>query len=208
MKSLSRTTILVVFFALPAFAGSQVQRIRNFRQVDQHVYRGGQPTADGLKYLAQIGVKTVVDLRENDSRSLAEKQAVTSLGMQFVNVPMTGLTPPTPAQITEILGLLEEANGGAVYVHCRRGADRTGAVIAAYRIDHDRWDNVRALKEAMADGMSFFQWPRQNFIRSFQPMTIAAAAAAKPDSAGSKSTTAAAQPAATPAAAVTTPAVN
>jgi hypothetical protein len=56
-------------------------------------------------------------------------------------------------------------------VHCWRGADRTGAVIAAYRIDHDHWDNSRALKEALSCGMSFFQFPRQSYIRRFRPLT-------------------------------------
>jgi protein-tyrosine phosphatase len=85
---------------------------------------------------------------------------------------MTRLTPPTEPEITKILALLEDGTAGAVFVHCMRGADRTGAVIAAYRIDHDHWDNSRALKEAMSFGMSFFQLPRQNFIRKFQPLTI------------------------------------
>ena len=90
--------------------------------------------------------------------------------MRYINVPMTGLIPPTNLEITRILVLLEAPNAGAVFVHCMRGADRTGAVIAAYRIDHDHWDNGRALNEAMSLGMSFFQLPRQNFIRKFQPL--------------------------------------
>jgi hypothetical protein len=40
-------------------------------------------------------------------------------------------------------------------------------VIAAYRIDHDHWNSDRALEEAKADGMSFFQTPRKNYIRDF-----------------------------------------
>ncbi|HEV2426559.1 MAG TPA: sulfur transferase domain-containing protein [Terriglobia bacterium] len=178
MKSFNRSIILTLFFALPAFAGSGIQGIRNFHQIDAHVYRGGQPTLDGYKYLARIGVKTVLDLRESNALSAAEQQAVTALGMKFVNVPMSGLTPPTRAQISQILSLLEGSSSGPVYVHCRRGADRTGAVIAAYRIDHDHWQNARALQEAMADHMAFFQWPRQNFIRNFQPLTLASAAVA------------------------------
>ena len=157
---------------MPALAGSSVPGINNFYQVDEHVYRGAQPTTEGFEYLAKIGVKTVLDLREDGERSSEEAQLVTSLGMQYVNVPMTGLTPPTQAEITKILALLEDATAGAVFVHCMRGADRTGAVIAAYRIDHDHWDNSRALKEAMSFGMSFFQLPRQNFIRKFQPLLI------------------------------------
>jgi len=91
---------------------------------------------------------------------------------------MTGLTPPTEAEIHRILAILETDGPGSVYVHCRRGADRTGAVIAAYHIDHDNWDNARALKDAMAHGMSFFQLPRQRYIRNFRPRTANAAAPA------------------------------
>ena len=64
-------------------------------------------------------------------------------------------------------------------VHCWRGADRTGAVIAAYRIDHDHWDNDRALKDAKAHGMGFFQIPRQNFIKDFRPAAMKAQKAAE-----------------------------
>ncbi len=172
MSILNRSLAALFVFSLPAHASPSVQGIDNFYQVDEHVYRGAQPTTEGFKYLAKIGVKTILDLREDDERSSAEAQVVTSLGMQYVNVPMTGLTPPTETEITNILALLEDDTAGAVFVHCKFGADRTGAVIAAYRIDHDHWDNSRALKEAMSCGMSPFQFPRQNFIRKFQPLTI------------------------------------
>ena len=85
---------------------------------------------------------------------------------------MTSLTPPTEGEIAKLLTLLEDTATGPVFVHCKRGADRTGAVIAAYRIDHDHWENARALKEAMSSGMSFFQLPRQHFIQSFQARKI------------------------------------
>jgi tyrosine-protein phosphatase SIW14 len=167
MYNFNRSLVFMLVFSAPAFAGSSVQGIQNFSQVDSHVYRGAQPTGPGLEYLAKIGVKTVVDLRESGDRSLKEEQMVTALGMNYVNVGMSGLTPPTEAQISKILALLEDTSTGAVFVHCMRGADRTGVVIAAYRIDHDRWDNDRALAEANSDGMSFFQFPRKDYIRNF-----------------------------------------
>jgi len=169
--------ILLLAVALPALAGSPETGINNFYQVDAHVYRGGQPTDEGFAYLARIGVKTVIDLREADERSRAEERVLTAAGMAYVNVPMTGLTPPTESEISKILGILEADNTGPVFVHCKRGADRTGAVVASYRIDHDHWDNAQALKEAMAKGMSVFQFPRQNYIKSFLPHIIAARAA-------------------------------
>ena len=161
---------------LPAFAGSAVPGIHNFYKVDEHVYRGAQPTDEGFQYLAKIGVKTVIDLRGAGEGRRDEESAVTAAGMKYVNVPMTGLTPPTDSEITRILAILEDSMAGPVFVHCQRGADRTGAVIASYRIDHDKWDNARALKEAMSNGMSFFQLPRQSFIRNFQPRAIEAKA--------------------------------
>lgn len=160
---------LAVLAGLPAF-GSSVGGIQNFRQVDTHIYRGGQPDREGFAYLSKLGVKTILDLRESGTRSSWEGRIVTALGMKYVNVPMTGLRPPTADQISRILSMLEDSATGAVYVHCKRGADRTGAVIAAYRIDHDNWDNARALEEALSNGMRFFQWPRQHFIREFQPL--------------------------------------
>jgi tyrosine-protein phosphatase SIW14 len=171
--SSSHFRAFVFALSLPAFAGS-VTGIHNFYQVNEHVYRGAQPTDDGIRYLAKLGVKTVIDLREADDRARTEERTVRAAGMQYVNVPMTGLTPPTSAETSKILRLLQDSNAGPLFVHCKRGADRTGAVIAAYRIEHDRWDNARALKEAMSEGMSFFQFPRQNYIRSYQPRTIEA----------------------------------
>ena len=159
---------------LPAFAGSAVPGVHNFYKVDEHVYRGAQPTEEGIQYLAKLGVKTVIDLREAGERARNEEAAVTAAGMKYINVPMTGLTAPTEPETARILGILEDATSGPVFVHCMRGADRTGAVIASYRIEQDGWDNARALKEALGNGMSFFQFPRQSFIRNFQPRTIEA----------------------------------
>jgi protein tyrosine phosphatase (PTP) superfamily phosphohydrolase (DUF442 family) len=172
MSFLTARVLALWAFALPVFAGS-VPGIKNFDRVDAHVYRGAQPTEEGFQYLAkQLGGQTIIDLREADDRSEGEDRAVTAAGMKYVNVPMSGRTPPTTEEIARILGILEDGTTGPVFVHCRRGADRTGAVIAAYHIDHDRWDNVRALNDAKAHSMSFFQLPRQKFISSFQPRTV------------------------------------
>lgn len=176
MSYINRILLCVVVSSVAAFASPSVQGIHNFRQVDSHVYRGGQPDGAGYQYLAKLGVKTVLDLREPGERASEEAQMVSAQGMKYVNIPMSGLTPPTQDQITKILAMLEDGSTGAVFVHCMRGADRTGAVIAAYRIDHNHWTNDRALQEADADGMSFFQFPRKGFIRNFHPQVIEAEA--------------------------------
>ena len=179
----SRLPIAILVFGLPVFAGS-VPGIKNFDQVNAHVYRGAQPTDEGLRYLAKLGVKTIVDLRETGDRASAEERVVTGAGMKYVNVPMTGLTPPTDAEITGILAMLEDNRSGPVFVHCLRGADRTGAVIAAYHIAHDKWDNSRALNDAKAHSMSFFQFARQSFIKNFRSPTVDAKATSPSGAAG------------------------
>ena len=136
-----RYLVLFFLFGLAAWAGSPPPRgIENFHQIGDTVYRGAQPTDEGIHYLSALGVTIVIDLREHDQRSLDEERLVTAAGMRYVNVPMTGMIPPTPDETNKILTILEDPASGPVFVHCKRGADRTGAVIAAYRIDHDKWD--------------------------------------------------------------------
>lgn len=178
---LQRVSVFIcaaVVWGVPATAGN-APGIKNFDQVDAQVYRGAQPTAEGYRYLAGLGVKTVIDLREATGHAKTEEQIVKKSGMAYLNVPMTGLTPPTEAELLKILPVLENASGGPVFVHCWRGADRTGAVIAAYHIDHDHWDNARALQDAKAHGMGFLQIPRQNFIQHFRPTAMEAQNAAE-----------------------------
>jgi len=172
MGFLRRSGVVLFSLSLPVFAGSSVQSIHNFYQVDNHVYRGAQPDEEGFQYLAKIGVKTVVDLRASEERSDEERKLVAAAGMNYVHVPMTGLTPPSEDEISKVLRILEDSSTGPVFVHCKRGADRTGTVIAAYRIDHDGWDNARALSEAMSFRMSSLQFPRMNYIRAFQHHTV------------------------------------
>ena len=91
--------------------------------------------------------RRVIDLRREDEHSTAaEAKAVSALGMNYINVPMKGVVAPTDEQIARVLAALDSE--GPVLVHCKRGADRTGTVIACYRIKHDHWQRPQALQEA------------------------------------------------------------
>ena len=89
--------------------------------------------------------------------------------MQYVSVPMKGMETPSTESVTRVLSLLEDSTTGPVFVHCRRGADRTGGVIACYRIEHDHWSNSHALAEARSMGMSWFELAIQHYVLSYQP---------------------------------------
>ncbi|MDE3197811.1 MAG: tyrosine-protein phosphatase [Acidobacteriota bacterium] len=157
---------LLALAAMPALAGD-LRGVGNFHEVNGELYRGAQPTAEGFRNLAKLGVKTVVDLRGSEHSIADEKRVVEADGMRYVSIPMRGFRTPTRGQIGAALKVLDDPKAGPVFVHCRRGADRTGAVIACYRIAHDKWDNARALHEASGCGMSPFQLAIRSFVRHF-----------------------------------------
>jgi len=164
--------IRTVVAALLCGAGllAQDSGLPNFKIVNDRILRGGQPSDDGFKKLAERGVKTVVDLRWVDEHDIPrEKQIVEADGMRFISVPMKGLSAPSLTQMTKVLGILEDSNSWPVFIHCRRGADRTGTVLACYRISHDHWQNQKALEEAKTYGLSSFERAMRSFIQHFQP---------------------------------------
>jgi tyrosine-protein phosphatase SIW14 len=157
----------MALIAIPAFSAElQVSSIPNFHQVNDHIYRGGQPANEAWAGLAKIGVKTVIDLRrENEHGTREEARAVEAAGMHYVNVPMNGVVSPSDAQVIKVLGLFD---AGPVFVHCRRGADRTGTVVACYRMRHDGWNNQKAFKEAKSLGMSWTQFGLKQYIMAYR----------------------------------------
>jgi protein tyrosine phosphatase (PTP) superfamily phosphohydrolase (DUF442 family) len=143
-----------------------VPGVPNFHQVDEHIYRGAQPHSQGFVGLAKIGIKTVIDLRGERS----EESAVQSAGMRYVRLPWNGYAAPSDSQITAVLSLLNDGAAWPVFVHCRRGADRTGTAIACYRIAHDHWTNQQALAEAKTFGMSSLEVAMQRYILHFSAL--------------------------------------
>ena len=149
--------------------GLQAPDIPNFHKVNEHIFRGGQPGGQAWSGLARIGVKIVIDLRREDEHSAAaEAEAVRAAGMYYVNVPLKGVAAPAGDQVGKLLSLLNSQY--TIFVHCKRGADRTGAIIACYRIEHDHWEPRQALSEAKLFGMAWDQFGLKRYVRAFQPM--------------------------------------
>ena len=148
--------------------------IRNFGAVNDRLYRGGAPTPEGLKELASAHVLMIVDLREYGTATGNEQRVAESLGMKYVNVPLPALSAPTQDAVKRVLSLITPDDSGRVFVHCRRGKDRTGTVIACYRIQHDGWDNGRAAREASSYGMSRTERGMRAFILAFHPVDLPA----------------------------------
>jgi len=157
-----------------AAADPTVAGVPNFHQVNDHVFRGAQPTDQGFQGLSKLGIKTIVDLREPGDRSVSERKVVEAAGMKYVTVPMYGMTAPSPVDVAKVLALFDDASAGPVFVHCRRGADRTGTVVACYRIAHDGWNNQKALQEAKGFGMSWVEVAMQHYVMGYHPAVATA----------------------------------
>ena len=113
-------------------------KIRNFGQMDQRFYRGAQPDGSDYKDLATLGIKTVIDLRDDATSS--EKQSVEALGMRYVNIPMSDSDYPKAAQIDQFLKLANNPATGKFFVHCAGGRHRTGVMGAVYRYNNYHWN--------------------------------------------------------------------
>jgi uncharacterized protein (TIGR01244 family) len=154
--------------------------IANFHQVNARIYRGGQPKGEGWDSLAKLGVKTVINLRPEGKRSYKrEARAVEAAGMHYVDVPLSGVWTPPDAKIAQVLALLDDA-AGPVFVYCRRGSDRTGEVIACYRIQHDGWSNRKALQEANSYGLRRINIAMRRYVLGFHAAGHAAGAQPAP----------------------------
>lgn len=167
----------VLSFALAA--ENPAPHVHNFAKVNDRIYRGGEPTAVGLTELGAMGIKVDLDLRQVSGATRAEKEEAEKLGIKYVNIPMKPLSAPTDAEVQHALAVLEQTNAGPVFVHCRRGKDRAGTVVACYRIQHDGWSNEEALKEAKKHGMSFAERGMERYILHFKPAALDEAFKAK-----------------------------
>jgi tyrosine-protein phosphatase SIW14 len=143
--------------------------IPNSGRINDHLYRGAQPKAEGLTELKKLGITTIVDLRGEDPEKIAwEHQQAESLGLRFVHIPVSGWSPPTNEQVVQFLSLFHEDPNQKIFVHCHFGDDRTGVFVATYRMAIEKWPSEQALKEMYFFGFNGFWHPTMiSFVRDF-----------------------------------------
>ena len=140
--------------------------IGNFGKVNESLFRGAQPDGAGIKNLKRLGVKTIINLRLTNEVWSAEAAEAIANGILHTNLPMKGLGRPMREQVAMVLAMIE-ALPAPVFVHCEHGCDRTGTIIACYRIRHDHWSGERALEEARRYGLSWFERGMRGYILEF-----------------------------------------
>jgi protein tyrosine/serine phosphatase len=141
--------------------------VPNFQRVSDRLYRGGQPTPEGMDGLKQLGIRTIIDLRDRTGLPSAERKLAKAHGIHYHRIPLGKLLGPNHETMDKVLKILGDPESGPVYVHCRRGCDRTGAVIACHRIANEGWTAEEAITEARSLGMAKLVFLNRVFIRQF-----------------------------------------
>ena len=168
-----RAALLSVFVPAILLAGSiPSNNIPRFQKVADGFYRGGQPDRNGFTYLKNQGIKTVINFKEEND----EEPIVRALGMNYVHIPMkvTVWSRISDLSIQKYFDVVNNPANFPVFVHCERGADRTGAMVGFYRIGVQGWNGARAYKEAREIGMRWWYEGLRDQLYGFTPTPITA----------------------------------
>ena len=137
--------------------------IINFGQMDDRLYRGGQPAEDDYADLKALGIDTVVDLR-NDPTEYS-KAAAEAAGLKYVNIPMSGWQYPKDRDVNSFLSVVNDLESGKIYVHCKAGKHRTGLAGAVYRYKVHGWNYDQAYQEMKK--YNYTSWPVHYNIKRY-----------------------------------------
>lgn len=163
-------TSIVVLLTLAVVSSAQTSptsfpniKITNFGQMDERLYRGAQPEPGDYQSLKELGVKTIIDLR-NDPTDY-EKRISEELGMKYVNIPMSGWKTAEDETVAEFMKVMNDPESGVVYLHCKAGKHRTGLTGAVYRLEKYGWDFEKAYKEMK--NYEYSSWPVHFNIKAY-----------------------------------------
>jgi protein tyrosine phosphatase (PTP) superfamily phosphohydrolase (DUF442 family) len=132
-----------------------IRGVENAGKISEFLYRGAQPRGEGYDELKKMGIAIVVDLRNSkpvkkDGGETREQVRVEAAGMRYVEIPTSAFFGPTEFQVATFLQLLHDNPNQKVFVHCYFGDDRTGTMVATYRIAVDHWTSDEAYNEMRA----------------------------------------------------------
>jgi protein tyrosine/serine phosphatase len=140
----------------------------NLHRVTTNLYRCAQPTAAGLRAAEKLGVKTVISLRAFHSDGSEVKSTKLKTERIYFNT-----WHPEEEDILRFLKIVTGTNAGPFLVHCQHGADRTGTMIAIYRMTVQGWSKDEAIKE-MTTGDFGFHTMWSNLIRYLNALDVEA----------------------------------
>ena len=119
----------------------------NFHRVSEALYRGAQPTDEGMRQLQGMGIRTVVNLRSFHS----DRDELKGLDLRYEHIFMKAWHPERE-EVVRFLKIAADPGNRPVLVHCQYGADRTGLMCAIYRVALQGWTKAEAADEMKEGG--------------------------------------------------------
>ena len=173
MWSRKHVLTLTLAILLPGCAtvGRSVRGIDNFDVVESGVvYRGAQPSHQGIETLKSLGVRTIVNLR-HDPRAWEERECIAA-GIDYIWIPMFA-SDVKPAQVENVLRAFGTAER-PIFVHCRFGRDRTGLAVGAWRLTDGDWPREKIIEELHVHGYNWLAYPGiERYLRSVKRAELA-----------------------------------
>jgi protein tyrosine phosphatase (PTP) superfamily phosphohydrolase (DUF442 family) len=144
----------------------EVPGVENLHKVSDLLYRGAQPTKEGMQQLKELGVKTIVNLRSFHS----DRAEIGDTGLSYEHIYMK-TWHAEDKEVVRFLKIVTDPNRTPAFVHCQRGADRTGTICAIYRVAVQDWRKDEAIEEMTKGGFGFYtRW--QNLIDYIRELDI------------------------------------
>jgi len=142
--------------------------IKNFRQINDWFFRGGQPEPHEFEQLAELGIKTIICLRWSSNVLVEERDLARQSGMNAIFIPLNYWSLPTRRDIGRFFEIIDDDGMRPVFLHCKHGSDRTGMLASFYRMARDGWSADQAYEEMKMAGfhkirMHHFKWAVYRF---------------------------------------------
>lgn len=154
--------------AQPAELQVSPRGIFNFGQVSPTLFRGGQPSSQGYRELKRMGIELVISFRHERGENSLERREVEAHGMRFVSLPWQAWETPTDEAVLHFLELIKSNPGTKIFVHCQQGRDRTGMMVALYRVAVEHWCPASAVSEMKAYHYHHFWFPQlESYVEAF-----------------------------------------
>ena len=147
---------MIVWYGVPMTNVPVEIPITNFHQVTDWLYRGAQPRGNAFDKLQEMQIKTVVTLRWRKGPIARERAVVEKLGIKFYSLRLNYWTLPRKVDVERFLDIVDDPTNHPVFVHCYHGADRTGVLIAMFRILRCHWTLEEAYVEMVKCGFHRF----------------------------------------------------
>ncbi|MFH1422637.1 MAG: tyrosine-protein phosphatase [Planctomycetota bacterium] len=143
----------------------EIPGVANAAEVSKNLYRGAAPNDKGVESMKKLGIKAIIDLRTTSEY----KEKAEALEIRYFSMPFHQWENPSEEMVRKYFSIISDPENQPVFIHCREGKDRTGTMIALYRIQYENWSNEDALNEAFFFGLHKIYSNLKKFILEYKP---------------------------------------